>query len=361
VPDLTIVIGSFLEEDLVERIKDARPGAKVVYEPDLLPAPRYPCDHTGLRRELSQADLDRWRKLSAEADVFFDFDWLDPAGMPENSPRLRWVQATSAGIGALMRRTGLDRRCAPGTGTGQGDTGTGQDDTGLVVTTAAGIHAQPLAEFALMGALHFVKGVPQLRQWQQEKHWELYATRQLAGLRAVVVGLGGIGRRVVELFNALGVEVYGMGRDGKHYDIPGMKRLIARSDLDEALPGTDILILACPLTDETRGLVGRPQLARLPASAVVVNVARGPVVDQAALTDALRDGRLAGACLDVFDEEPLPQDDPLWNLDNVILSPHSASTVATENAALTDLFLDNLARFVNGQPMHNRYDPARGY
>jgi phosphoglycerate dehydrogenase-like enzyme len=347
VRDLTIVIGSFLEADLVEQIKAAQPGVKVVYEPDLLPAPRYPCDHTGRPRDLSRADLDRWRTLAAEADVFFDFDWLDPAGMPDNSPRLRWVQATSAGIGALMRRTGLDRGL--------------QQHGGLAVTTAAGIHAQPLAEFAVMGALHFVKDVPQLRQWQRERHWELYATRQLAGQRALVVGLGGIGRRVVALFDALGVEAWGMGRDGQDYDIPGLAGLVGRRDLDDALPGTEILVLACPLTEQTRGLIGSGQLARLPRTAVLVNVARGPVVDQAALTDALSDGRLAGACLDVFDTEPLPDDDPLWTLDNVIVSPHSASTVATENAALTDLFIDNLARFTEGRPLHNRYDPARGY
>ncbi|MGH3171123.1 MAG: D-2-hydroxyacid dehydrogenase [Trebonia sp.] len=349
---LTVVIGSFLEEDLVGRIKDAQPGIRVVYEPDLLPAPRYPCDHTGIPRDLSQADLERWRALSAEADVYFDFDWLDPAGMPDNSPELRWVQATSAGIGALMRRTGLDRRCLePGV--------TGHE--GLTVTTAAGIHAQPLAEFAVMGALHFVKDVPLLRRWQRDRHWELYTTRQLAWQRALVIGLGGIGRRVVTLFDALGVEVWGMGRDDRDYDIPGLTRVVGRRALDDTLAGTGILVLACPLTERTRGLIGPRQIDRLPESAVLVNVARGAVVDQAALTDALRDGRLAGACLDVTEPEPLPADDPLWALENVILSPHSASTVETENAALTDLFIDNLARFAGGRPLRNRYDPARGY
>jgi glyoxylate/hydroxypyruvate reductase A len=347
VPHLTVVIGSFLESDLVQRIEESRPGLRVRYAPDLLPSPRYPCDHNGRRRALSPADLRRWGEIAAEADVYFDFDWLDPAGMPGNSPRLRWVQATSAGIGALMGRTGLDRYCA----------GDGQ----LTVTTAAGIHAQPLAEFAVMGALHFVKEVPRLRRWQAERHWELHATRQLAGQRALVVGLGGIGRRVATLLDALGVEVRGMGRDGRDYDIPGLAGLVAASDLDDALPGTDLLVLACPLTEQTRGLIGPRQLGLLPPAAVLVNVARGPVVDQAALTDALRAGRLAGACLDVFDTEPLPPDDPLWRLDNVIVSPHSASTVASENAALTDLFIDNLGRFADGRPLRNRYDPARGY
>ena len=144
-------------------------------------------------------------------------------------------------------------------------------------------------------------------------------------------------------------------------DVPALSRVITRDGLDAALPGIGIVVLCCPLTDETAGLIGARQLRLLPGGAILVNIARGPVVDQAALTAALQDGHLAGACLDVFATEPLPPDDPLWDLDNVIVSPHSASTVATENAALTDLFLDNLARRAAGDPLRNRYDPARGY
>jgi glyoxylate/hydroxypyruvate reductase len=340
--ELTIVIGSYLEEEHVRRIEAAQPAAEVIYQPGLLPVPRYQCDHTGTRPDLSQADLERWRSLTGRADVFFDFDWLDPAGMASRSPRLRWIQATSAGIGAFMRRTGLDR-------------------TGVTATTAAGVHAVPLAEFAVMGALHFIKGVPELRKRQEARHWELYTTRQLAGQRALVVGLGGIGRQVVASFAALGVEVWGLGRDGRSYDVHGLTRVIGRQDLDAALPGTDIVVLACPLTDETAGLIGRRQLGLLRPGAVLVNVSRGQVVDEEALIEALRAGRLGGACLDVFATEPLPADSPLWGLGNVLVSPHSASTVAGENAAITDLFIDNLGRFVDGRPLRNRYEPERGY
>ena len=338
----TIVIGSYLEEEQVKRIAAAEAAGRVIYEPELLPVPRYRCDHTGLRRDLSPADLDRWRALGAEAEVYFDFDWLDPGQMPERSPELRWIQATSAGIGGFMQRTGLD-------------------GAGLEVTTAAGVHAVPLAEFALTGALYFVKGLPELRRRQQARHWERYTTRQLAGLRALVVGLGGIGRQVAATFAALGVEVWGLGRTGRTYDVAGLSQVITAGGLDEALPETDIVVLACPLTPETQGLIGARRLGLLPGDAILINISRGPVVDQAALTRALLDGKLGGACLDVFAEEPLPPGDPLWELDNVIVSPHSASTVATENAALTDLFLDNLARLAAGQPLRNRYDPVRGY
>jgi glyoxylate/hydroxypyruvate reductase A len=344
---LTIMIGSFLEEEQVRRIAAAPEAGQVSYEPGLLPVPRYPCDHTGPRRDLSDADLDRWRALGAAADVYFDFDWLDPADMPRRSPRLRWIQATSAGIGGFMQRTGLDASAAGG--------------GGLTVTTAAGIHAVPLSEFAVMGALHFVKGVPELTRRQRARHWERYTTRQLAGQRALVVGLGGMGRQVAASFAALGVEVWGLGRDGGTYDVAGLSRVITRAGLDAALPGIGLLVLCCPLTGETAGLIGARQLRLLPRGAILVNISRGPVVDQAAMTSALRDGHLAGACLDVFATEPLPPDDPLWGMGNVLVSPHSASTVATENAALTDLFLDNLSRLAAGDPLRNRYDPARGY
>lgn len=352
---LTIVIGSFLEQEQVDRIAAAPASRRVIYEPGLLPVPRYLCDHTGPPRDLDAAGRDRWRALAAAAEVYFDFDWLDPGGMARRSPGLRWVQATSAGIGGFMQRTGLAASVraasAPDPGTGPG----------LTVTTAAGIHAVPLAEFAVMGALHFVKGVPQLKQRQRARHWERYTTRPLAGQRALVIGLGGMGQQVAASFAALGVEVWGLGRTGAAYDVAALTRVIARADLDAALPGIGIVVLCCPLTDETAGLIGARQLRLLPRGAVLVNISRGPVVDQAALTSALRDGHLGGACLDVFATEPLPPDDPLWDLDNVIVSPHSASTVATENVALTDLFLDNLARLAAGDPLRNRYDPGRGY
>jgi glyoxylate/hydroxypyruvate reductase A len=157
------------------------------------------------------------------------------------------------------------------------------------------------------------------------------------------------------------VEMSGLGRDGGSYDVPGLARLITRSQLDAALPEIDVLVLACPLTDETEGMIGAGQIGLLKPDAIIINVSRGQLIDQVALTAALSTGRVGGACLDVFATEPLPAGDPLWALDNVIISPHSASTVATENATLVDLLIDNLGRFRAGSPLRNRYDPVRGY
>jgi phosphoglycerate dehydrogenase-like enzyme len=337
-----VVIASYLEPELVERIAASEPRADIAYEPRLLPAPRFPSDHSGAPPELSAGELARWRKLTAEAEVLFDFDWHEPETLPERCPRLRWIQATSAGIGGVMTRTGLDR-------------------SAIEVTTAAGIHAVPLAEFALLGALHFIKGMPQLTRWKAARRWEWSTTQRLAGRRVLVVGVGAIGREVARTFAALGAEVTGLSRRTPAQLPPGVSRTIARAELTGELARTDVVVIACPLTEHTRGLLGAAELAALPGHAIVVNVGRGPVIDEPALVAALAEGRLAGACLDVFAEEPLPAESPLWGMENVIVSPHSASTLADENAALVELFLDNLARYLDGRPRRNVYDAAAGY
>jgi glyoxylate/hydroxypyruvate reductase A len=339
---INVVIGSYLEPELVQRIESSDDDLVVHYRPDLLPAPRYACDHSAPPRHLSQEQIDEWRAIAATADVFFDFDWLDPSTMAERSPNLKWIQGTSAGIGGVMQRTGLDQ-------------------TSIVATTAGGIHAVPLAEFALMGALYFVKGVPFLNARKDQHHWERYTTRELRGLRALVVGLGGMGREMVRVFHAMGVEVTGLGRTGGHYDIAGLTRVIDRDELDGVLPHVEILILSSPLTRETEGMIGARQIGLLGTDSVVINVSRGQLIDEAALIAALSSGAIAGACLDVFAQEPLPPESPLWDLDNVIVSPHSASTVRTENRDLVELFLENMGHWRNGEPMRNLYDPVAGY
>lgn len=339
---MNIVIGSYLEPELVERIASSSDDLVVHYRPDLLPIPRYACDHSAPARELTAEQLEEWKSLAATADIFFDFDWFDPSTMAERCARLRWIQGTSAGIGGVMQRSGLDQ-------------------TRIVATTAAGIHAVPLAEFALMGALYFVKGVPFLNELKEYRHWQRYTTRELRGLRALVIGLGGIGREVARVLAGMGVDVTGLGRTGRTYEVDGVTRVIDRSELDETLGDVEIVVLTAPLTDDTRGMLGAVQLARLPAGALVINVSRGALIDEPALIEALRSGALGGACLDVFAEEPLPVSSPLWELDNVIVSPHSASTVRTENEDLVELFLENLAHWRRGEALRNLYDPVAGY
>jgi glyoxylate/hydroxypyruvate reductase len=338
-----ILIASPLEAEHAERIAAVDPRVRVLYAPELLPLPRYPCDHGGIKRELDAAGLARWTGLRAQADVSFDFDWQAPAEMAVNCPSLRWVQGTSAGIGGLLERTGLI-------------------STPITFTTAAGVHGVPLAEFALFGLLYFAKGVPVLARWQAQRHWERHTTAQLRGSSALLVGLGGVGRVVARLLDAAGVRVIGAGRPGRSYDdVPGVSRFVADTEISSVLPEVDALVLACPLTERTFHLIGRDELALLPPGAVVVNIARGQVIDEPALVEELLSGHLGGACLDVFETEPLPESSPLWELPNVLISPHSASTVSAENRLIADLFTDNLRRWLAGRPLRNVFDKSAGY
>lgn len=337
----TIVVASYLEPELVERIRAAWDGP-VLFEPQLVPRPRYVADHGGDKPQLDAVQEARWRDLLGQAEICFDFDWWQPGALLENSPKLSWVQATSAGIGGFVRRYGLDR-------------------SDVEFTTAAGTHAVPLAEFALASALYFVKGVPHLLAQQHDHRWQRYTTRSLAGRAVTVVGLGAIGRQVVETFAAMGARVTGVARPGGRRPETSAAEVVDADHLDDVLPVTDVLVLATPLTDATTGLMGAGRLALLPADAVLVNIARGPVLDHVALLEQLAGGRLGGAALDVTDPEPLPPDSPLWDLPNVLISPHSASTVDRENAVLVELFVDNLARRRDGRPLRNVYSRELGY
>lgn len=339
---VSVLIASPLEHEHAARIAAADPRVRLLYEPGLLPVPRYPCDHGGVPRDLGADELARWAALRAQADVSFDFDWREPGQMAVNCPRLRWVQGTSAGIGGFLDRTGLAR-------------------TPITFTTAAGVHGVPLAEFALLGLLYFAKDMPALASDKAARHWERHATGVLRGSRALVVGLGGVGREVARLLAAAGVEVLGASRRERTGGVPGVTRYLTDAQIGEVLGELDAVVLACPLTGRTRHLIGRREFALLRPGAVLVNVSRGEVVDEAALAEALAGGRLGGACLDVFAAEPLPECSPLWALSNVIISPHSASTAAAENRLLTDLFIDNLRRWLAGERMRNVFDTDAGY
>jgi glyoxylate/hydroxypyruvate reductase A len=339
---IRVVIGSPLEPEHVARITAVDPRIQVLYEPELLPVPRYDGDHHGLRRELSDAQLTRWLELVGSAEVMFDFDWLDPATLPERAPRLRWLQATSAGIGELLSRNGLLA-------------------SGIRFTTAAGVHSAALAEFTLLALLYWTRDVPFLQRRQAERHWERYTARALEGQRVLVVGLGNVGREIARVCAALGMEVWGVRRRLVGDPPPEVRRLVPREELLEALAGMDALVLACPLTGETHHLIGRAELEALPPHAILVNVARGAIVDERELIRVLQEGKLGGAVLDAFEQEPLPPESPLWQLPSVLVSPHSASTVGGENARIVEIFVDNLRRYLEGRPLRNEFDPERGY
>jgi phosphoglycerate dehydrogenase-like enzyme len=340
----TVVIASPLELGLVERIRAVdRQRLRVIHEPGLIPRAQHAADHDGIPPDLDPPSLARWRAILASADVLLDVDWQAPADTPTNAPRARWIQLTRSGVGETLRELGLDR-------------------SGIVFTNAAGVHAVPLAEFVVLGLMYLFKDVHGLREEQAQRTWAPpgLVFRVLAGSRVLLIGLGGLGRQVAVTLAGLGVEVWGHRR-GEGAAPPGVARVVGGPELHDALGRVDALVVACPYTAETHHMIGAAELAALPAGAFVVNIARGAIIDEAALVDALASGHLGGAALDVFEMEPLPATSPLWAMRNVLISPHRASVVEAENGLIVDIFVDNLRRYLDGRPLRNVFDPARGY
>ena len=343
-----VAIAVPLEAELVEPIRAADPRLEVVYQPELLPPSRYPSDHRGVEHfRRSPDDERRWWEMIASAEVLFGIPGDSPEGLSEavrRSPGLRWVQATAAGAGEQVGAAGLSpaelRRVS--------------------VTSAAGVHAGPLAEFVMLGLLAFAKGLPRLQADQRAHHWDHYPVAELAGRSLLIVGLGQIGAEVARLAGAFGMRVTGLNRSGTA-DSPYVHHARPIGDLLACLPDADAIVISLPLTVETRGLLGAAAIIRIRRGAVVVNVGRGGVIDEPALIEALRDGRLAGAALDVFASEPLEPDSPLWDLPNVLLSPHTAALSTRENERIVSLFVENLGRFLSGGELRNRVDPELLY
>lgn len=339
-----VVIAVPLESELVTQIRAVDSRVTVNYEPDLLPPTRYPNDHRGVDEfTRTPEDERRFWEMIAAGEVLFGIPGDSPEGLAEAvsvGTKLRWVQATSAGAGEQVGSAGLSA----------------DDLRRVTVTSAAGVHAGPLAEFAMLGLLAFAKGLPRLLADQRARRWGHYPVEELSGRTLLIVGLGHIGAEVGRLAEAFGMRVIGLNRTGAG-DWPHVDELARIDALDDWLPRADAIVISLPLTDATRGLIGAGAIARIKPDATLVNVGRGAVVDEDALVEALRDGRLAGAALDVVATEPLGEDSPLWELPNVLLSPHTAGLSVRENERIVALFAENLRRYLRGEELRNRVDP----
>ena len=341
-----IVIASYLEPRHVDRIRAVDQRLEVVYEPHLLPPPRYAADHIGHAFERPDEDERRWLSLLAEAEVLFDFDRTHLEDLPELAPSLGWVQATSAGIGQLVARHRYVERMPE-----------------AVFTTASGVHAVPLAEYAMMSILMFRRKVPQMLADQRERRWERFASSDLTESSLAVVGMGSIGLEVARVAGAFGMRTVGVKRTVAGVE-PASLHLDALYPFDElhaALRGAEHMVLSAPHTPDTEGLIGVAELALLAPGAIVVNVARGALIDEPALLDALDSGHVSGAALDVFREEPLSADSPFWTMPNVFVCSHSAGTSERENERITEIFCKNLRRYLAGEPLRNVFDTDRMY
>ena len=349
-PKVRVVVATPLEEWLARRIARSDPRVELAWDPSLLPPQRWPGDHRGdpaFRRDA--AAQTRWEELLAGAEVLYGLPGESPAGLADaaaRAPGLRWVQATAAGAGEQVRAAELPREVLQR----------------VTVTTAGGVHAVPLAEFAIFGLLAIAKDVRRLVRDQAARTWGARrATRELRGETLFVVGLGGIGLEVARLAKAFGMRTVGFKRTPAPSPPPWTDELRASDQLGASIHEADAMVLSLPATPATTGMVDRATIARMRRDAILVNVGRGAVVDEDALVDALRQGRIAGAVLDVVGQEPLPPSSPLWELDNVLLSPHTAALSPHEDERVAARFVENLHRYLADEPLRNVVEPGNWY
>jgi phosphoglycerate dehydrogenase-like enzyme len=266
-------------------------------------------------------------RLVADADGLVG--WRIPEEWFDAAADLRWIQSLTAGVDFLP----IDRIEAGG----------------IVLTSAAGVHAEPIAEQVLAYVLNFERGLVEMARHQARGVWERPRGGELRGKTLGVIGVGAIGSRVAELGSAFGMETVGTKRDTS--EVPeAIDDLLPADEYHAVLRRADYVVLACPLTEATEGMIGRPEFRLMSDDDVLVNVARGAVVDQSALVRALQYRTIRGAALDVFEEEPLPADSPLWDLSNVILTPHMAGTSPHQAERIAEIFATNYVALVNGDP-----------
>jgi phosphoglycerate dehydrogenase-like enzyme len=280
-----------------------------------------------------------------DADIFVGL--LIRADQLRQAPRLKWVHTTSAGVGQMMYAEFRS--------------------SGIILTNASGVHAPNRGEHIVGMIAAMARDFPGAvryqaqRKWAQQEIWDGPARpRELTGALALIVGFGAVGRATAERLRGFGMRVWAVTRSGKAIGLLA-ERVFAAAELNSALPEADYVVLAAPETPETHHLIGAEQLALMKPSAILVNVARGSLVDQAALVAALEKRRIGGAALDVTSPEPLPPENPLWSLDNVFITPHTSGISERIWQRETELLIDNLERWFRGEPLRNRVDLARGY
>ncbi len=297
-------------------------------------------------------------KAWASAEILFTTNVFPK---PEQAPNLRWIQLCSAGANQIINSPLASNE-------------------NLEITTASGIHATPMSEFSLAMMLAFTYKLPQILEFQTQAKWiadrtTVFLPTPLRGRTLGIVGYGNIGRELARIADALGMIVLATKRDVMHPADDDSYHEAGTGDPDGELPTRlyppqalasmarecDFLVITTPLTDDTRHIVDANVLKAMKKTAVIVNVARGAVIDEAALIDALQNHRIGGAALDVFEQEPLPADNPLWKLDNVILSAHISGSVIDYDERCAKVFVENLERYLEGQPLLNRVHKSRGY
>lgn len=288
------------------------------------------CDADGLERAVE----------GAQAVLMWDYFSTALRDVWTHADALEWIHVAAAGVDTLL----FDQLRA----------------SDVVVTNARGVFDRPIAEYVLGAVLAHAKGSQASLDFQRRHEWRYRETRSIAGAHALVVGTGGIGREIARLLRAAGLSVRGAGRRTVAED-PDFGTVVSTDDLAAAVGWCDHLVLAAPLTDATRGLVDAVVLKAMKSDAHLVNIARGPIVDEGALLAALTERRIAGATLDVFSTEPLPAGHPLWDAPGAVITAHMSGDVAGFRDTLATQFADNAQRWLAGQPLLNVVDKVLGY
>jgi D-2-hydroxyacid dehydrogenase (NADP+) len=299
------------------------------------------------RIAVTYADGDAFVRALPEAEVVVAGDLTDDH--LARAHQLRWLSSVAAGLDEIATPAILAR--------------------GVAVTSASGVHGPNIAEHLMAMILMFTRGFPKLfraqlaRRWERDLKSRSDGPGELTGKTLLIVGLGRIGEALAVRVRPFGVHVVAVKHDpGSRHDAGvGVDELLPVGALDDALGRADHVCLTVPLTPATHHLMDARRLGRMRPGAFLYNVSRGAVIDEAALVEALRAGKLAGAGLDVFEEEPLPAASPLWDLESVILTPHVAGVTPLYYQRTAALFADNLERFLSGLPLANRFDRERGY
>jgi phosphoglycerate dehydrogenase-like enzyme len=256
-------------------------------------------------------------------------------------PNVRWVHSRWAGLDNLLFPELVE--------------------SPALLTNGSGVFSQSLGEFALAAILYFAKDFPRMLRNQRAEQWKPFDVDEISTQTAGIVGYGDIGRAVARRAHAMGMRVFALRRHAPDAPDPLVEQFYRAGELIEMLARCDYVIVSAPLTPETRHMIGEAQFRAMKPGAVVINVGRGPVIDQAAMVRALSEGRIGGAGLDVFEEEPLPAGDPLWQMPNVLVSPHTADHTRDWIDAAMRFFLRQYERFRNGEPLENVVNKQLGY
>jgi len=337
-----------LSEEHCQLIERLEPRLEVVRAHELYHPMRGPADWSGdpghARTPEQQAAFD---ELADSAEFLFGIPDVDAGALARTvaaNPALTWVHTTAAGGGSQVKAADLPAEALER----------------IVFTTSAGVHGGPLAEFAVFGVLAGAKSLPRLLDQQRRREWsDRWEMKQLDEMTVLVVGLGGIGAECARRFKALGATVWGTTRSGE--PVEGVDRLIPVEELVQAAAEADALVVTLPGTEQTHHLVGHEVLGNIKPGAIVSNVGRGTVIDEEALLAALDSGRVSFAALDVFEVEPLPAGSPLWDREDVLVSPHTAALNSKEEERIARLFAQNATRLLDGRELRNVVNTVEFY